>query len=389
MTVESKIASRRSFLKAGALSMPAIVGLSALVKAEAQKEGKIGVALCGLGGFSRVSIAPELPFAKNVYFAGVITGHPETKGREFAKQYGFPEKNIYTYEQMPRLADNKEIVVVHVVTPNSIHPQNAIAAAQAGKHVISEKPMATRSTDCEAMVEAARKAGVRLGVNYRLHFEPHHMEMIRLSKEKVYGNMKSITGEFSWNRGNAKPWLLDKEMVGGGAAFDTGVYPIQAGCYLTGETPIWASAVPSKTRDVYPAGIEETMSYTLEYPSGAVMQARASYAYNGHLLAVYAEKGLYQCVAPPTGGSTFGQSGDGKPNPKEVILPDGSIYKRPDTLQLAVLHDEFAAALKENRPFACPGEMGVRDIKIVEALYRSVARNGERVKVDAGPDMGS
>jgi len=389
MTVESKIASRRSFLKAGALSMPAIVGLNALVRAEAQKEGKIGVALCGLGGFSRVSIAPELPFAKNVYFAGVITGHPETKGREFAKQYGFPEKNIYTYEQMPRLADNKEIVVVHVVTPNSIHPQNAIAAAQAGKHVISEKPMATKSSDCQAMVDAAKKAGVRLGVNYRLHFEPHHMEMIRLSKEKVYGNMKSITGEFSWERGDAKPWLLVKDMVGGGCAFDTGVYPIQAGCYLTGETPIYASAVPTTTRSVYPPGIEETMSYTLEYPSGAVMQARASYAYNGHLLAVYAEKGLYQCVAPPTGGSTFGQSGNGKPNPKEVILPDGSIYKRPDTLQLAVLHDEFAAALKENGPFACPGEMGVRDIKIVEALYRSVARNGERVRVDAGPDMGS
>ena len=85
----------------------------------------------------------------------------------------------------------------------------------------------------------------------------------------------------------------------------------------------------------------------------------------------------------------FGQSGNGKPNPKQVVLPDGSIYKRPDTLQLAVLHDEFAAALRENRPFACPGEMGLRDIRIVEALYRSVAQNGERVKVEAGPSMGS
>jgi len=389
MTIETKISSRRSFLKAGALTMPALVGLNALDRAEAQKEGKIGVALCGLGGFSRVSIAPELPFAKNVYLAGVITGHPDTKGREFAKLYGFPETSIYTYEQMPRLAENKEIVVVHVVTPNSIHPANAIAAAQAGKHVISEKPMATRSADCEAMIEAARKAGVRLGVNYRLHFEPHHMEMIRLSKEKTYGNLKAITAEFSWNRGNAKPWLLVKEMVGGGAAFDTGVYPIQAGSYITGETPIYASAVPTTTRDVYPPGLEETMSYTLEYPGGAVMQARASYAYDGHLLQVRAEKGTYTCIAPPTGGSTFGQSGDGKPNPKQVVLPDGSIYKRPDTLQLAVLHDEFAAALRDKRPFACPGEMGLRDIRIVEALYRSVARDGERVKVEAGPSMGS
>ena len=381
MPASKSISSRRAFLKTSALSIPAIVGLNPLVRAQAEREGKIGVALCGLGGFARQSIAPELPFAKNVYLAGVITGDPAVKGRAWAKQYGFPETSIYSYEQMPRLADNPSIAVVHVVTPNGIHPRNVIAAAKAGKHVISEKPMATRSEDCEAMIAAARDAGVRLGMSYRLHFEPHHMEMIRLAHEKTYGNIKAITAEFGWARGNAKPWLLVKDMVGGGAAFDTGVYPIQAGCYLTGETPIYASAVPTTTNSVYPAGIEETMSYTLEYPGGAVMQARASYAYSGHQLDVRAEHGTFSCVAPPTGGSVFGQSADGKPNPKQVVLPDGTIYKRPDTLELAVLHDEFAAALKENRPFACPGEMGLRDIRILEAVYRSVAKNGERVKV--------
>ena len=126
--------------------------------------------------------------------------------------------------------------------------------------------MATRSADCEAMIEAARKAGVRLGVNYRLHFEPHHMEMIRLSKEKTYGDLKAITAEFSWNRGNAKPWLLVKEMVGGGAAFDTGVYPDPGRQLHHRRNPHLASAVPTTTRDVYPPGLEETMSYTLEYP---------------------------------------------------------------------------------------------------------------------------
>ena len=111
MTIETRLLRAAPFSKPAHSPCPRLSDSTPWYRAEAQKEGKIGVALCGLGGFSRVSIAPELPFAKNVYLAGVITGHPDTKGREFAKLYGFPETSIYTYEQMPRLAENKEIVV--------------------------------------------------------------------------------------------------------------------------------------------------------------------------------------------------------------------------------------------------------------------------------------
>jgi len=372
--------TRRSFLKTTVLAAaaPALIGLIPRVRAQVANEGKMGVALCGLGGFSGASIAPELPVAKNVYFAGVITGSPETKGKAWAKQYGFSEKNIFTYADMARLADCKEIEIVHVVTPNSLHAPHSIAAAQAGKHVMCEKPMATTPEECEAIIEAAKKAGVMLGVDYRLHFEPHHQEMIRLAQQQIYGAVKTISSEFSWHRGNGKPWLLDIKMAGGGTAFDTGVYSVQAGSYITGETPIRATAVPTTTRDVYPKGIEETMSFTLEYPGGAVMQGRASYAYGAENLDVHAEKGTFSCT-----GKSFSQSVHGKPSPKKVILPNGAVENIPDTLQLAVLHDEFASAIRDKRPFACPGEMGLRDIRILKAIYESVAQGGKSVPVVA------
>jgi predicted dehydrogenase len=378
-----KRTSRRSFLKTAALAAPAVVGLNLLVRAQAANEGKRGVALCGLGGFSTRSIAPELPTAKNVYFAGVITGDPQGKGRQWAQQYGFPEKNIFTYADMAKLADCPDISIVHVVTPNGLHAEHSIAAAKAGKHVMCEKPMATSSEQCTAIIAAAKVNGVRLGVDYRLHFEPHHVEMMRLAREKVYGAVKCITAEFSWARGDNKPWLLDKKLAGGGAAFDTGVYSIQAGCYLTGETPTHASAIPARTRDIYPADIEETMSFTLEFPGGAVLQGRASYAVGMSQCVVGCEKGVFSCVAGPQGGSTFAQSGNGKPNGKQLLLPDKKIFKAEDTLQLGVLLDEFALAINDQRDFKCPGKMGLRDIRILEAVYASAQQGGTRTAVKA------
>ncbi len=339
-------------------------------------QGKLGVALLGLGGFSGASIAPELPGAKNVYLAGVITGNPETKGKTYARRYGFPEKNIYGYDQIARLADNPDIDIVHVVTPNGLHAEHTIAALKAGKHVMCEKPMATHSADCQAMIDAARAAERYLAVDYRLHFEPHHVEMMRLASDKVYGNVKKIVTEFSWHRGNGKPWLSNKTLSGGGAMFDTGVYSIQAGCYIANSTPTAVTAIPSTVDAGYPAGIEETMRVTFEYPGGITHEGTASYLVSKGEFRVEAEKGAFACL-----GASFSQSAGGKPSIKQLLLPDGRYFDAPNTLQLAVLHDHFAEAIRSKTPFICPGEMGLRDIKILEAIYRSVAQGSARVVV--------
>ena len=375
--------TRRSFLKhAVALTAPVVLGFPRLALAdsspfaEQRKQGKLGVVLVGLGGFSSASIAPELASSQNVYLAGVVTGDPKGKGLRYAAKYQFPESNIYTYDQIPQLAENKDVDVVHVVTPNGLHAAHTVAALQAGKHVMCEKPMAISSQECQTMIDAAKKAGVYLGVDYRLHFEPHHLEMIRLAKEKVYGAVTSLSTEFSWRRGHGKPWLSDKKLAGGGAMFDTGVYSIQAGCYIVGAPPVAVTAFPTTTDAGYPAGIEEAMKVNFEYPGGVTHEGRASYLAGKAEFVVHAEHGTFACT-----GQSFSQSAGGKPSPKQVVLPDGTTPHFPDTLQLAVLHDRFADAIRTKQPFECPGEMGLRDIRIMEAIYQSVAQGSKRTIV--------
>jgi glucose-fructose oxidoreductase len=369
-----KATSRRKFLsqvsKAGVgMALVSSVLPESLFAANAKPKGKIGVALMGLGGFSKDTIAPEIIFCKNVWFAGVITGDPEGKGRAWAKEYGFPEKNIYHYDQIAELRNNPDIDFVHIVTPNGLHAKHTIEVAKAGKHILCEKPMAITSDECRLMISECKKAGVLLGINYRLHWEPHHLKMMELTKNKTYGNLKSIDAEFSWKRGDNKPWLLDKKMSGGGAFFDTGVYTVQAGCYLTNEKPTRVTAIPTTTRDVYPKGIEETMTAIIEYPSGVVMAARASYASQTNLFNANCENGNIICDSD----WQFGQSYKGKPSLKSLKLPNNEIFKANGTLQLAVILDAFADSIANKTPFKTPGEMGLRDIVITEAVYRSAS----------------
>lgn len=391
--------SRRTFLQktgiAGIASLgaPALVGLSSRVNAQTAREGKLGIVLCGLGGFSTVSIAPELPTAKNVYLAGVVTGDPAKKGKAWAAKYGFPEKNIFGYEDMARLADARDIAIVHVVTPNSLHAGHAIAAAKAGKHVMVEKPMATSSAQCEAMIAAARAAGVHLGVSYRLHWEPHHVQATALIASGAVGTPTNGSYEFSWGYAGAladparrlkvKQWLLDPRMTGGGALFDTGVYAIQAACYLSGQTPIAARGLPStRHHDLFPSGVEETMSFELTFADGLQAMGRASYGGNFHQCTTYGPKGVLEILPGLPNGSVFGQSANGKPNPKRLVLNRKEVAAG-DTLQLGTLLDEFARAIVEKRAFKADGAMGLRDIRIVEAIYASAAQGGKSMAVKA------
>lgn len=253
--------------------------------------------------------------------------------------------------------------------------------------------MATSSAQCEAMIAAAQAARVQLGVSYRLQWEPHHVKAAELLASGAAGNLSNGTYEFSWGyagaladpvrRQSIKQWLLDPKLTGGGALFDTGVYPIQAACYLTGQTPVAVRGLPStRHRDLFPAGIEETMNFELIFADGFHALCRASYSGNFHQCTTYGPKGVVEILPGLPTGSVFGQSSNGKPNPKRLVVNRKDV-PADDTLQLGVLLDEFARAITEQRPFKADGAMGLRDIRIVEAIYASVAQGGKTVSVTA------
>ena len=107
------------------------------------------------------------------------------KKEKWKQRFNIPDANCYTYETFDRIIDNKSIDIIYVVLPNSMHHEYVIRAAKAGKHVITEKPMAVSVKECQEMIAACKKANVKFSVGYRLHFEPHNLEAARVASGLV------------------------------------------------------------------------------------------------------------------------------------------------------------------------------------------------------------
>jgi predicted dehydrogenase len=326
---------------------------------------KLGVALVGLGGYSEGQLGPALKETKHCYLAGIASGS-EKKKKSWRKEYDIPESNIYSYEDFDSIRNNNSIDIVYVVLPNSMHKEYVIRAAKAGKHVICEKPMANTVEECDEMIAVCSNAGVMLSVGYRLHFDPFNLEMVRLAEEKSYGDVKRISAAHGLS--SAHGWRLNKELAGGGPLMDVGIYCVNAGRYITNLEPIAVYATEGEKKDEKKfATIEESLTWTMEYANGVIAECSCSYSQYGNHLRVEAEKGWFELAPSFSYGGLKGKTSDGKMEIKPIN-------------QQAAQMDDFALAIIDNRPTLVPGEMGRKDLRIIEAIYRSM-ESGRRVEI--------
>lgn len=363
--------NRRQFIQRSALGLGALAFGSPLLARSAyikkNKEDKLGIALVGLGNYATNQLAPSLLDTEHCYLAGIVTGTKE-KEAKWMKQYGIPAGNVYNYENFDEIANNKDIDIVYVVLPNSMHAEYTIRAAKAGKHVICEKPMALSVKECEAMIAACEANNVKLSIGYRLHFDPYHMEIIKLQKEKPFGAVKYVNAEFGFRIGDPTQWRLRGNLAGGGAIMDVGVYCIQGARYATGEEPIAVTAREFKTDPVKFAEVDETVTWEMEFPSGAIANCTTSYAFSTNRLHLGMEKGTAE-VQP-----SYSYSGlAGHINRK--------VMNFPKMRQQAAQMDNFAQVVKTGGESEVSGQEGLLDLKVVEAMYKSIKKRGKRVKV--------
>ena len=363
--MKSPFVSRRDFLKTSAL---AVAGLPLVNALAAEPRRKIGFALCGLGSLSTHQLAPALQQTEFCRLAGIVTGSPD-KAASWKAKYQIPDKCIYNYDTMSQMADNPDIDVVYVVTPNALHAESTLKAAKAGKHVLCEKPMEVSVEKCQQMIDACREAKRLLAIGYRLHFEPNNLECVRLAREKVFGDLKFIEAGFGFAIGDPKQWRLNRALAGGGPMMDVGVYALQAMRYLTGEEPVQVSATQTTTDNVKFHDVEETIAWQLKFPSGVLANGEATYRFNGiNRYNAYAERGSFG-LEPAYG--YHGQHGK---------RSDGQEIKLADMDQFAAEMDDFAQCILNNRPTRVPGEEGLRDVKIMMAIYEA-ARTGKTVSL--------
>jgi predicted dehydrogenase len=330
------------------------------------KDGKLGIALVGLGNYSETQLAPALQQTEHCYLAGIVSGSPH-KLTAWQAQYQLPADACYTYNNFDSIAGNPAIDIIYVVLPNAMHAEFTIRAARAGKHVICEKPMAVTAAECDSMIAACKEAGKMLSIGYRLQFEPHHREVMRLGQQKVYGRINLV--EANHSLGEVQGWRLDKTLAGGGPLMDVGIYCVQAVRYVTGLEPVAVTAQEGFKHNHHKfETVEESIAWQMELPNGTVAKCASSYSEKQSWLKVQAENGWFELNPAYPYQGVKGRTSEGEMN-------------FPQVNQQAKQMDDFALCVKEGRPSPVSGEEGRQDVKILQAIYKAM-ETGERVVID-------
>jgi predicted dehydrogenase len=369
--------SRRNFLEkislgAGATAIAAAIptfGNAFTKPIKTTGDRKLNIALCGLGRYANYVADGILSSSQYCRIAGIITG-TSSKIPDWQKRFDIPDANIYNYENFDSISKNKDIDLVYVVLPNSMHKEFTIRAAKAGKHVIVEKPMAITVEDCLAMINACERAGVQLAMGYRLHYEPYNMELKRLGQEKVFGQVRLIEASLGYKSGDPTQWRLKKALSGGGPLMNLGVYCIQCSRYTLGEEPLSVTAQfgPITNKEIF-TEVEESITWQLQFPSGALATSTSTYNCSIDRFYASADDGYFELSPAISYGPFKGRTSRGELN-------------FPEINQQATQCDEIAKVIlaKNKLPDHIAGKEGMQDVKIMQAIYES-ARTGKRVEI--------
>jgi predicted dehydrogenase len=344
-----------------------------------KSDNKVRYAVVGLGYVSQAALLPAFQHAgTNSELAALVSGDP-AKLKKIARTYGV--KKTYSYEQYADCLKSGEIDAVYIGLPNHMHRAYAESAAQAGVHVLCEKPMALDEADCEAMIEAAERADVRLMIAYRLHLEAGNLHAIDAIHSGKIGDPRIFSSVFSQQvkPGNSR---LKKD-VGGGALYDMGIYCINAARYLYKAEPIEVFAWDLNSGDKRFQEVPEMTSALMRFPEDRVAYFTSSFG--------AADRSVYEVVG--TKGSlrmepAYDMTGDFK---TQITIGDRT------TRKVFKSRDQFAAELvyfsdcvinkKEPEP---SGREGLADVRIIAAMLKSATTNRpvstEPVQIQHRPD---
>ncbi|MGA0555516.1 Gfo/Idh/MocA family protein [Larkinella sp. VNQ87] len=337
---------------------------------------RVGYAIVGLGHLSLDELLPAFGQCKKSKVVALVSGSPE-KMQKVAKQYGVKTESCYSYQNYDQLKENKEVQAIYIVLPNSMHAEYTIRGAQAGKHILCEKPMANSAADCQAMIDACKKADRKLMIAYRIQYEPNNRMIREMVQSKKYGAVKFIEAVNAQNSANPQHWRHVKALAGGGALPDIGLYCLNTVRYLLAEEPTEVFAYQYSTPgDARFRDVEEMVSWQMKFPSGVYASCSTHYGvHESRRYRVHAERGWME-LAPafPYKGIQM-----------QTSYAEGEIErteqpKLPETNQFATEMDHFSECIMQNKQPFTPGEEGLQDQHIMEAIYQS-AREGKPVKL--------
>ncbi|MGF1671236.1 MAG: Gfo/Idh/MocA family protein [Balneolaceae bacterium] len=359
--------SRKSFLKksASAFAFASVAFPNILLP---KRKEKLGVALVGLGSYSTGLLAPGLQRTCHCELRGIVTGTP-SKIPDWQQRYNIPDNNVYNYKNMHQIANNDDIDVVYIVVPTGLHAIYAITGAEAGKHVWCEKPMAMNVQECEAIISSAKKNGVQLTIGYRMQHEPNTQTIIRYGKEETYGPVTAVQAGAGYRGSHPDGNWRRNAQLGGGALYDMGVYPINAARYVTGKEPVAVKGKQWSEREEMYSDVDEFTDFELIFRDGLTAKGETAFGKSTNYLDVTCEDGWYRLRPFQSYRGVQGETSDG------TILPPDPGHQQARQM------DNDALSIKENKSPIVPGEDGLADIRIVQAIMESSRKGGEVIKL--------
>ena len=344
----------------------AVANIQMLAQGAGTQENQVGFAAVGLGSISNIFMR-GCAASQAAKVTGLVTGHPDTQGQRYGQMYAVPERSIYTYETFDRIRDNKDIEAVYIGLPNSMHCEFTVRAAQAGKHVLCEKPMAISSAECRRMIDACKSAGVKLMIAYRVHYDPTHLQAQQLIQTGAIGEVQAFEGAFGFNA-TPNQWRLVRKLAGGGSLLDVGIYPLNESRWLTGEEPVLFTAMPT-TRDKTSgrfSEIEQTLDFTVKFPSGIVGAYACTYGSDmPGFLRIHGDRGTLELSPAYNYTGTHLRSAGGRQRVDTLSSESDISY------QFRLEAEYFAQCVRTGTEPKTPGEEGLKDMLAIEAIYRA------------------
>ncbi len=338
---------------------------------------KIRWGIIGCGGIARRRTIPGLVGASNAELVAVMDTN-ETFAKEVAAEFGV----AHAFSDMDALLALDEVDAVYIATPVFCHKEQVIAAANAGKHILLEKPMALTSAEAEELQVLCEKKGVRLSIGLMMRFHAYHEEIKRLIAEGAIGDIVSIRAQFAcWYPDMPGVWRQDKAKSGGGALVDLGVHCIDLVQYVTGLRAKEVTAFCATQTFSY--GVDDSATVLLRMDNGALCVIESNFnipddAVTGKI-EIYGTAGSIRAdgtLAQEEVGTVHVLKSDstkeydasqvrGAIEASVIDVPTGNMYTKEV--------ERFGEAIQSGGAVPVPAADAIFVQKIVEAAYRSEA----------------
>lgn len=335
----------------------------------ARDRQRVRYAVIGLGHIAQVAVLPAFKnAARNSVLTALVSGD-QTKLKQLSRRYHAP--HTYSYENFDECVKSGEVDAVYIALPNSLHAKYAVRAAEAGLHVLCEKPLAVTEKDCLMMIRAARANRIKLMTAYRLHFEEANLHAIEIARSGRLGELRFFNSVFSMQvapgniRTNAK--------LGGGTLYDLGIYCINAARHIFRDEPTEVFAASASRPDRRFKNIDEMTSAVLRFPRNRLANFISSFgAADAAAYEIVGTKGMlrvdpsYEYAFPLKYRLTI----DGKTTTRT--------FSKRDQFAPELLHFSDCI-IRDSEPEPSAAD-GLADVRLIQALYRS-ASSGRAVKV--------